>query len=87
MYSIMACGCEGNDLGMAISHMENSGDGSSTRLLAVIADQLCRGTAAWCQRLLRSSGLFPTFLAEYLPAELMVGKTGGLSVQTNRDYL
>ena len=66
--------------------MENSRDCSSTWLLAVIADRLHRGTAGWHQRVLRR-GLFPTFLAEYFPAKLIGGKTGGLSVQRNRDYL
>lgn len=54
---------------------------------AVVADGLCRGTAGWLQRVLKRRGLFPTFLAEYLPAKLMGVKTAGLSVQRNRDYL
>lgn len=45
------------------SHTENSGDCSSARLLAVIADQLRRGTTAgWCQRVLRSSPFLNTSL-------------------------
>lgn len=57
--------------------MESSGECSSARLVAVIADCLCRGPAGWHKRVLRRRGLFPTFFAEYLPAKLMGGKTGG----------
>lgn len=87
MYSMRAHCCEGNDLGMGISHSENSGACSRVRLLAVVANRLCRGAAGWHQGVLRRRGLCPTFLAEHLPAELMGGKTGGLAVQSNRHYL